>query len=351
MVMAGGGFRFGIYLGMYEAMRQSDRAPDLLLASCGGSLAATVIQSLPDDASRRAWLYSPGMYRFWCALKSAPQANLARTLWRAARRAVARGNAAVIPDLFQDYLFELAPQLPFPPVSAQSETDLAIIGGKLLFSEREAGQPRGRRKLFAETLFCPPRAAALVQGMVSPLSDPRWGEHAVASDLLTDAAMAPADAARISISDMFYFPPPRVGDEHYIGGVIDLFPVELARRLADEVILEFKEAFDQTFAIPAWRSVLGLDGNQRLRYANGQPADIRIDASDVSSIEEPMQQKLDWRRNRIDVIMPADHATFVRHMEAQWEYGFQRGMEACARQAGQPLPAMRNASRHSKALV
>jgi predicted acylesterase/phospholipase RssA len=350
MVMAGGGFRFGIYLGMYEAMRECGQAPDLLLASCGGSLAATVIARLPDARSRRDWLASERMYDFWCALKSAPRANLARTLWHAARRSLARGNASVIPDLFNDYLFELAPQLPFPPSVATPEIDVAIIGGKLLFAEHEVGQPRASRKLFAETVFCPPRAAALLHGMASPLADARWGQHAVSAELLTDVTMPASDAARISIADMFYFPPPQHGDARYIGGVIDLFPVEVARRLAGEIIVEFKEGFEQTFAIPAWRSVLGLDGNHRLRYANGLPADIRIDSSDVSSVDEPMQQKLDWRRNRIEIRMPADHAAFVGHMDAQWQYGYQRGIEACARRAGAAGTApMRKATRYNKA--
>jgi len=352
MVMAGGGFRFGIYLGMHEAMVRCGQAPDLLLASCGGSLAATVITRLPDDRSRRDWLASEQMYRFWCALRSAPRANLARTLWHAARRSLARGNAAVIPDLFNDYLFELAPQLPFPPAGCAGDDrpDIAIIGGKLLFAEHEAGQPRRGRKLFAETVFCPPRAAALLQGMASPLADARWGEHAVAADLLTDVTTAATDAARISIADMFYFPPPRLGDARYIGGVIDLFPLEVARRLAREIIVEFKEGFDQTFAIPAWRSVLGLDGNHRLRYANGLPADIRIDTSDVSTIREPMKQKLDWRRNRIEIRMPPDHAAFIGHMDAQWQYGYERGLEACARKTAQgATAAMRHSTRHNRA--
>jgi predicted acylesterase/phospholipase RssA len=358
MVMAGGGFRFGIYLGMHAAACESGRAPDLLLASCGGALAATVIAALPDAAQRRAWMNSETMYAFWCALRSAPRANLAGTLWRAARRSLASGNATVIPDLFGDYLFDLAPLLPFPPAPDAPAVDVAVIAGRLLFGADEAGQRRGERKLFAETVFGPSRVAALLAGMASPLDAPRWGGHAIAPTLLTDTHTPTAVAARISIADMFYFPPQALGEAHYIGGVIDLFPVEVARRLVGaegDITLEFKEAFDQTFAIPAWRSVLGLDGNTRLRYANGVAADVRIDTSDVSTIEQPMRQHLDWRRNRIEVRMPADHASYVRHMDAQWEYGYQRGLEACRRAdaaATQPgVAAMRRETRHSKALA
>lgn len=349
MVMAGGGFRFGIYLGMYEALRQSGRAPDVLLASCGGAIAATIIRNLPDDAARRAWLTSPEMYRFWCSVKSTPRANLAGTLLRAARRRLSRSPAPLVPDLFSDYLFEIPSQLPFPPEPATPTVDLAILGGRLLFGPEQVGQPRAGRKLYAETVFCGERAAALLAGMDSPLADPRWGEHAVAPGLLTDTTVPAAAAARISIADMFYFRCQRHGEHDYIGGVVDLFPVELARRLAGQVVLEFKEAFEQTFSIPAWRGVLGLDGNARLRYANSQLADIRIDSSDVSAaLASPLLQRLDWRRNRIELAMSPDHASFARQMDAQWQYGYERAMEACGRPPGQQ-PAIRSATRHSKA--
>ena len=72
MVFAGGGFRLGIYLGMYAAARDAGRAPDLLLATCGGAVAAPLVQALPDDAQRKAWLSSPQMYQFWGSPRRRP---------------------------------------------------------------------------------------------------------------------------------------------------------------------------------------------------------------------------------------------------------------------------------------
>ncbi len=158
-----------------------------------------------------------------------------------------------------------------------------------------------------------------------------------------------AEAARLSIADMFYFRCQSWGGHDYLGGVLDLFPVEIAARLGREQVLEFKEAFDQTFAIPAWRAVLGVDGNARLRHANGVPAALRIDASDVSLTlaRQQLQQRLDWRRNRIELQMPPDYATFVRYLDDQWRYGYERALEAVQRPE-QAAPAIRNATRHSR---
>ena len=353
MVMAGGGFRFGYYLGMYAAAVETGNRPDLLLASCGGSIAAAVIQALPDDAQRKAWISSPAMYQFLCGLQSTPKAAIGRSFIHAVKRRLTASRAALIPDLFNDYFFDIPPQLPLPPLQAQAQDlpAVAIVGGKMLFSKDQVGQPRAGRKLFAETVFCDPRTAALLDSMPSPMSDPMWGDNAIAPQLLTDVQMPIGDAVRISISDMFYFPCHSHQGGHYTGGVVDLFPIELAKKLAQRVVMELKAPFSQALAIPAWRAVLGVDGNQRLRHVHSQHADVWIDASDVESVfhKRGMQQKLSWPKNRLRLLMPARHETYLEHVEAQWQYGYQRGLEAF----GQPGPNykqhMRHATRHNKA--
>ncbi len=352
MVFAGGGFRFGIYLGMYAAARDAGRAPDLLLATCGGAIAATIIQALPDDAQRLAWLSSPEMYRFWGSLQAARQASLLRTLARAARQGFSRARAPVIPDLFNDYLFDVPPQLPLPVASAQPGLAVATIGGKLLFGPADAGQARAGRKLFVQTVLCEARAAALVQGMASPFASAVWGDHAIANEVLTRTDIPQRDAARLSITDFYYFPCHRQGDEHYIGGVLDLFPIELAHRLADEVMIEFKESFDQTFSIPAWRAVLGLDGNQRLRHVNAQKADVWFDSSDISRAlpTQQVHKKIDWPHKRITLALPDSHATYVSDMAAQWQYGYQRAQEALKKSARASNKShIRNVNRYNRA--
>jgi hypothetical protein len=74
MVLAGGGFRFGYYLGMHAAAVDAGQEPDLLLATCGGAVAGAIIRNLPDSAARKAWVASPQLYQYFCGLQSGPQA-------------------------------------------------------------------------------------------------------------------------------------------------------------------------------------------------------------------------------------------------------------------------------------
>lgn len=351
MVMAGGGFRFGYYLGMYAAAVERGRQPDLLLASCGGSIAAAVIQALPDDRQRREWVASPAMYQFLCGLQSTPKAAIGRSFAHAVKRRWQTGLAETIPDLFGDYFFDIPASLPLPAPRPDGAPAVAIVGGKILYRPEEVGQPRAGRKLFAETVFGGARTAALLAGMAAPLGAARWGANAIAPELLTDSVMPIGDAVRISISDMFYFRCHSHPSGHYMGGVIDLFPIELAHRLAESVMIEMKSPFSQALAIPALRAVLGIDGNARLRHIHGQHADVWIDTSDVDRAlrGRGVQKLLSWRANRIRLVMPGDYASYVGHIEAQWQYGYRRALEAFDDAARHHQRPMRLVTRHNRA--
>ncbi len=350
MVMAGGGFRFACYLGMYAAAIDSGNKPDLLLASCGGAIAAAIIQALPDDAQRKAWISSPSMYQFLCNVQSTPQATISRSLWHAAKRCLTVKPAEVIPNLFDDYFFDIPAQLPLPEPQAETGIAVAIVGGKMLFSKEDVGKPRKQRKLFVETVFGNARVAALLQGMSAPLNQPQWGDHAIATELLTDTNMPIGDAVRISIADMFYFRCHSHQANHYTGGMVDLFPIELANQLAQRIIMELKAPFNQTLAIPAWRTVLGVDGNQRLRHVHNQFAHFWIDTSDIGSALHKcgMQKKISWLKNRFCLLMPAHYEIYQAQIEKQWQYGYQRAMEAFAKPDANHKQHMRNATRHNR---
>ncbi|MYN19492.1 hypothetical protein GTP81_22370 [Rugamonas sp. FT107W] len=367
MVLAGGGFRFGYYLGMHAAAVDAGQEPDLLLATCGGAVAGAIIRNLPDSAARKAWLASPQMYEFFRGLRSGPRATPLRALAGIALRRMNGARAARIPDLFNDYLFEIPPVLPLPPeppptpaaasVAATAPTiasapapALAIVGGRLLFGPGEAGQLRQGRAIYRVTLFGDERTAALAAGQPSAIGRDGWTD-AVAHDLAIDTTMSLADAARISIADMVYFRCQSAGGADYTGGAIDLFPIELARCLARHVSMEMKQAYDQQTAIPALRAVFGIDANARLRHVHGQPADVWIDTSDVSQALRGtgIQKRIAWRGNRVQLVAPATYQRYVADVETQWRYGYRRAQEAYALAAQGRSPAMRNATRHNKA--
>ena len=350
LVMAGGGFRFGIYLGMYAAARDAGKAPDLVLASCGGAIAAAVVHAMPDPVQQKAWLQSHEMHRFWSAIAPAPAATIHRTVWGLAARALDVRPAPRVPDLFNNYLFALPslPQLTLP--AGQRGPDVVLVGSRLLFDASEVGHRRGQRRLFEQTVFCGPRAAQLLHGATAPLGSVECCDTTVAPQVAIDTSMPLDVAARISVSDMYYFACHRQGDAHYMGGVVDLFPIELAHRLADRVVMEFKAPFDQFMSVPAWRAVLGTDANQRLREVHAQHADVWIDTSDIEqALAKPFLRKfLAWRENRVRLEPAPDYPAFVQHMDEHWNFGYARASEAFARDKPGSQHGMRLVNRYNR---
>jgi hypothetical protein len=330
LVFAGGGFRFAYYLGVHAAAQECQRRPDLLLASCGGAIAAAVIVGCPDRQARLDWMLSPHMYRFLRGIRATPRATPVRTLGAALLRWRARTPAHRIPDVFEDYLFELPDEFPLPAQVQPDAPAVAIIGSRLLFRPEEAGQVRGARCLFEEVVFCPARGARLLAGSDAPASDARWSSGAVCPSLGVDASMPIPDAVRISIADMFYFRSHAHAGQHYMGGVIDLCPIEVAQRMAREVIMERKAPFNPSFALPALRAALGIDGAARLRHVHAQDADAWVDTSDMSQAlhAHGIGKRILWRQNRIGLEVPDTLHDYAAQIRVQWDYGYRKGMTA-----------------------
>ncbi|WP_165390832.1 patatin-like phospholipase family protein [Pseudoduganella lutea] len=330
LVMAGGGFRFGYYLGIHAAAEETGHAPDLLLASCGGAVAAAAIARLPDAPARKAWLASREVHAFLAGLQSTARAAPLPMLGRAVRRWLHRAPVPAIPDLFDDYLFDLPARAPLPPASGRLEPAVAIVGGKMLFGPEDVGQARGARMLFAETVFGGARVASLLDGAAAPAADPRWSDGAIAPLLQVDSAMPLEDAVRTSLSDMFYFRCHQHAGSHYTGGVIDLFPIELARRLAASVAMERKGHPDPWLVAPAWRAVLGIDGAARLRAVHEQRADVWIDTSDMAQAlrGQGLKKAIRWQENRLWLVAPSSYDNYRAQVDAQWRYGYTKGLAA-----------------------
>lgn len=337
LVMAGGGFRFGYYLGMYRACQQQGKAPDVIVASCGAAIAGALIRHLPKDEQRLAWISSPQMHAFWRGLQANPDISLWCAIRALAGRALFANDARRIPDLFQDYLFDIPPDLPLPPENTYPGAPaLAIIAGRMLYGQEDVGEIRAGKKLFAETIFTEPRVAGLLAGMPSPIASNAHKYSVVASQIEFETQIAVADTVRASIADMYYFRCHQIGEHHYSGGVIDLFPIEIARRLAKEVMMERKGWYGRHIELPALRMVLGINGNQRLQHVLQQEADVWIDTADMETalVQHQISKQIQWLRNRIVLRVPERYDDFVAMVRLQWEYGYQRASLALAQAAG-----------------
>ena len=333
LVLAGGGGRLGVHLGTVAAACEAGLAPDVLLGTCGGALVAALVHAEPDPARQLAFLGGPAMYRFWRGVRTRHGLSLAVALAAFARRAVDTRAAARVPDLDADALFEVAGNWPELAWRETGGVDAVVLGARMTAACVRPWQARGDRVLFEPVALGSGRSAALLAG--APAGH---GALAVGETLSTlgPTDLPLADAVRISLTDMIYLAPAEAAGARWLGGAVDLMPVELAARLADEVWIDRKDAISRWTIAPAWRAVLGLDARARQREVDATPVALRIDHRGLARVLPSVLTRrlaLSAGGPRLDVRAAADAAGYRRVIEAQFAEGRRRAREALSQAA------------------
>ena len=194
-----------------------------------------------------------------------------------------------------------------------------------------------------ELLFAPPRLSPSASNSnfekmmapAHPLADGRIHQSVA---ILTQWDFAPA--IRASMADMYYLPPTHIEELGWcLGGVINLTPIELACQLATTVFAETKAGYDSWLAAPAIQRVFGFDPNQRLSQVHGflsgtEPYQDNFENSSQlhwlpfadngeKLAGQHVQKRFNLKQMTVE-LMHSDYDGFVRQMQAQWQYGYQR---------------------------
>jgi hypothetical protein len=331
LVFQGGGFQTAISLGILDGVRTKGFNPDVILSTCGGSLASAVIAAFPNPEDQRAFVESERFYKVVKNIGFTKEGHLfdALVLDFQMRRDASKN---IVPDIFRKFLFTLAQSFgiqefdqPFPTKGLRA----VMIGGAVLFTKEDAGKPRNGGDWFTETFFTDPETAALLKGFESPIAL-NYPNSAVtrATQTLTDVSLG--DATRASISDPFEMEPKKIGDGTYVTGAVDLYPNEVAHALASEVVEVFSTGFDTIVEEPTMKATFHYDSNERLRAVSDMYADYWVDLSDFSDFDakDGLNPALKLLKLKLQSRIPATYAEYVQRVEAEWNYGKERGAEA-----------------------
>lgn len=334
ILFSGGGTRLMIYLGIFSALEESGMKPDVLIASCGGAFAATVINAFPDNFSRKEYLKSEEYFEFVSKTKMTQYKKLSKIGLLSLKKITNKNNAPYIEDVFNRYLVEMNQDLSqdFPSLkNAQfsQEIPTLIIGSELLFTPNETGQKTNKRKLYQKTIFTDPETAKKIIPEHILMNSENFKNSAIENipKIKTDVSLLAS--TRISVSDMFYVAPTLCQGKYFAGGAVDLIPIELAKHLADEIIMEKKQSYssvEEAFV----RAVLGYSGNKRLEEIEKQSPDFQIDTINIKKELEGhyIKKNINWRKFEIELSLPKSHKKFTEDMELQWQYGFNQTIKS-----------------------
>ncbi|WP_106914629.1 patatin-like phospholipase family protein [Chryseobacterium aurantiacum] len=333
VIFSGGGTRLMIYLGIFAALDELNMKPDILIASCGGSFAATVINAFPDHISRKEYLKSEEYFQFVSKTTLTRHRKLSEIGIFSLKKCFDKRKAPFIEDIFNRHLVEMPQDLTecFPSIKNtlfSKEIPSVIIGSELLFTPKDSLQLRNEKKLFQKIIFTDPETAQRIDKEYIISQPKSFINSAVEerSKIITDFSIL--ESTRASVSDMFYVEPLSLHDRYFMGGVIDLVPMELARHLSQEVITEKKQSYT-SIEEALIRSVFGFSANERLQETENIISEFQIDTTGIKQDLKGhyLEKRINWKKLEIDFSFPKTYQQFAEDMEMQWQYGFDQTMK------------------------
>lgn len=354
LLMAGGGLRLGYYLGIYQALCDTGRVPDLVIGTCGGAMAAALLQrTLASDGhtSRQALLdvmSSRSFYDLMSTIKDKPPNTYGQYLLPALERWVdcqfvklthglfKRATSARLTDELIDDLSShaigcvedeeglhwrfLDTSLPSDASADVLVTDVLLLASRRTYAQ---SQDKWQSTLWTSSDLL---ASAIidvsptnVMAQHSPIICPKYHLNDFALSIMVQASM----------TDMYYLPPLRHGNEILMGGVLDLFPIELACQLAQVVYAEPKNRFDEWLATPAIYRAFGYLPNTRLDSVLDYMAKSTqvhcLHTKDYRCIRPMIDKKPSLRQDYIK----AGHVNFHEFNQIiteQFDYGYRVGL-------------------------
>ncbi|MCY4523964.1 MAG: patatin-like phospholipase family protein [Halobacteriovoraceae bacterium] len=328
MVFQGGGASIAMFLGMLAAFEDHGRPPDLIIGSCGGSIAA-VIAHVFD--SRRERMNIVRSKQFYNLIKNITPHENYETLTQGLRligKLYSKYKIRQkIPDIWNEYLFDIPQDLDIDlpmDVFTDKRPRIVIIAGKAIYNEEDVHQKRKGGKLFQQVLFTDSATAKSLRKFISPLSQIQNSTVLAEVDVITDVGLR--DAARASIADSFYLSPKEIKGEWFVAGTIDLFPLELARTLADEVAMNKRSSFSWFAKGMFWASY-NIDINERRHKVFNSTIDYLIDTERIPGHLHFMHWP-NWSEWEIESRLPSNYNAYVTRVAQQFRFGYNRASMA-----------------------
>lgn len=333
-ILSGGGTRLMIYLGMFAALEKLLMKPDVLIGTCGGAFAATVINAFPNNNLRKAYLKSEEYFKFVTKTRLTKEKKLSKIGLFSLQKILDKRNAPFIEDVFSKYLAEISQDfsqdLPLlKNTNFSKEIPTLIIGSEILFNPKMIGQKRNDNKLYQKIIFTDTKTAKKIDvDKISILSE-NYRNSAVLKTTKIKTNKSMLASTRISISDMFYVAPVYSEGKYFAGGAIDLIPIELARHMANSIILEKKKSYT-TVEESLVRAVLGYSGNKRLDDIQKHTPEHQIDTENIKKELSGyyIKKTINWQKLEISFDFPTTYKQFRKDMDKQWNYGFQQTIKS-----------------------
>jgi hypothetical protein len=210
---------------------------------------------------------------------------------------------------------------------------------------------RAERQLITETFFTDPNTATYLAGVKSAIAA-AYPRSAVRGKTNVVDSVSVSEAIDAAISEPVLFKPACVSGSQYAGSIVDVWPIEVANRLAHETVVPKFHPFGRLTNM-ALSAIVEYNENHRMQSVDQMPVAYRIDSSDFNSTmsknsfwfrpklvhdQSEIQSDAPGEGNKIRPYLmprfrivdgiPSNLCEFQRRLNAQWQYGYERGAAA-----------------------
>lgn len=347
LVMVGGGLRTGAFLGAVDGAMESGWTPDVLVTTCGSSMAAAIINSHPGGPKAwRDFVESREYYEYLKSVKVNPSfAKGGPALSAAAGLAGGQFYDAVtgqkssrrVPDIFQDYLVNLPRESGIFAHSRSFRSEgirAVIVASEVGFDKGRVGRKVGKSPLYYETFFTDPETAKDLKGFPSAVKrnfpDGYLGEgtHVYSHVPLYEAARASMSEPRLVPLMKIDLPEPT----YFLAGSADSYPIEVAQHLGGEVVAT-ASGHQGPFETIGFKDAFGFDVNARRVQSQRLKIDRWMDFTDVGEMDDVAGYGPRLKIGGEDFLslednFPATYEEYLTKIRYQWEWGKGRAKEA-----------------------
>ena len=334
MVLGGGGLQTAMFLGILREFRDEGLAPELIIATCGGALAAAIAHSLESSEERLAYISSKFFYQIlqegnFGSNGRRDSMPLFKPLWWITLLHTKYKFRRIIPDIFTKYMISYDPTLSFglPLDDFRKRTHRTVLlATRLLFEQKETERLWEKdRKYFQLTLFTDSQTGHKIREYRPPLGAEEGSLIHPKADIKTGISFE--DALNAALSESFILPPYGIGEEWYIHGGPNLYPLELAKELAHEVVMIQNKDFDlpSKGAIQALYNI-DIMKRQRKVFLEGH-ADYLVHAEDIPK-DILLTPTLNWWGGKVITRIPDNYEDYLKIIEKQYNFGRAKAKKA-----------------------
>jgi hypothetical protein len=335
LVLAGGSLSTATYTSIAEHMKMYGKKPDAIIATCGSSIASVIYSSFENNRE--------GQLRF---LESSTFQNLllsARVVMTDVfeiKKMIDPVTPKILETMFDQYILEAPTDIRLPEAIDEFPTRgtrLIIGAGRILFQPGR-GVPNSKY-LFQETYFTDSNTAKYLRGKNSAIAK-MYPNSRVMPTIGVKTGVDPMLAARASISDPILINPGIVDGSYYLTGGINLYPIEMAKELADEVYVTYPLKFKQYQSDIVVNS-FGYSALDRQKKVSEMTGVHWIDLTGRDESFEPSAFMLFTVKSGV----PKNPSTFARKTEGMWNFGWRKAYEAVTQEDP------KNPTKHIKKLL